>query len=157
MTKLLRQLTERTDEKKAASKPGPGTSACSATRHPRSLPPLRRCSECWLSLTGGPLPWRRYTPNGLVGYRSPTEDYADPMNWRGHTLQGLFAGPRLSPQTKPPRRAATDQNFRERSTIDLVAESGECASVGPAIANGLLTIHRQGWVVSQFENPDIAA
>jgi hypothetical protein len=157
VTKLLRQLTERTDAKKPRASPGLEPAHARLQGIPAAFPGFRRCSECWLSLTGGPLPWLRYTPNGLVGYRSPTEDYADPMNWRGHTLQGLFAGPRLSPQTKPPRRAATDQNFRERSTIDFVAESGECASVGPAIANGLLTIHRQGWVVSQFENPDIAA
>ena len=106
--------------------------------------------------------WRSAALAAIHTKRSRWISFADgrlrrSMNWRAHTLQGLFAGPRLSPQTKPPRRAATDQNFRERSTIDLVAESGECASVGPAIANGLLTIHRQGWVVSQFENPDIAA
>jgi hypothetical protein len=86
-----------------------------------TLADLGRCGQRWLSLSRSQMPWLRHASDGAAEHRPASEGDAHPRIGTLYALQGLLAGSRLPVQAQPPRGTSTDQDFRERSTLDVVA------------------------------------
>lgn len=63
----------------------------------------------------------RHPSNGATKHRPASEGDAHPRTGTLHALQGLLAGPGLSLQAQSSRRAADNEDFGERSTVNVVA------------------------------------
>jgi hypothetical protein len=80
-----------------------------------------------------------------------------------YTLQGLFGGSRLSVQAQPSRRSPAEQDFSQRSPVDLVAwramiQTAEllrlAAIVAVAIATAVSSVRAQELAGLSFPSPN---
>ena len=88
-----------------------------------------RRDQCRIWLSRSEMSWLQHAPDRCARHRAATEGDADPCARAIHAMQGLLTASRATVQAQPSGRTATDEDFRKRSAVNMVA--------GRTVRNGL--------------------